>query len=107
VDDQISISALQKLNDAASQAAVTAERELLRTLMAGCLAPVAALASVVHDELQLRARVLSIDGSKILEARISGVACEAARIGQRLGQQLLDQGASELIGRPSVSKIDP
>jgi hydroxymethylbilane synthase len=105
-DDQTSISALHKLNDADSQAAVTAERELLRTLMAGCLAPVAALASIVHDELQLRARVLSIDGSKILEARISGVACEAARIGQRLGQQLLDQGASELIGRPSVSKID-
>ncbi len=100
-DDQNAIAALQKLNDAASQAAVTAERELLRTLMAGCLAPVAALAVVGQEELKLRARVLSLDGTKILEAKISGVACEAARIGQRLGQQLLEQGASELIGRPN------
>jgi hydroxymethylbilane synthase len=98
-DNASAVAALQKLNDADSLSAVTAERELLRTLMAGCLAPVAALATVAQDELKLRARVLSIDGTQILEASISGVALEAARIGQRLGEQLLTQGASELIGK--------
>lgn len=98
-DDHSAIAALQKLNDWESQAAVTAERELLRTLMAGCLAPVAALASVTQDKLTLRARVLSIDGVKVIEANLMGAVHEAAAIGQRLGRQLLEQGAHQLIDR--------
>jgi hydroxymethylbilane synthase len=42
-DDQATRSALQRLNCDSSFAAVTAERALLAALLAGCLAPVAAL----------------------------------------------------------------
>lgn len=99
VDDTESLLALSKLNDAESYAAVVAERAMLRTLMAGCLAPVAALGRVVHDEVILRGRVIAMDGSEMLEGQLSGSAAEPELIGIMLGNQLLEQGADRLISQ--------
>lgn len=89
--------ALQKLNDPKAFAAVTAERAMMRTLMAGCLAPVAALATVVADEVRIHGRVIAMDGSTILEAQTNGPSSQAEKVGQKLAQQLLEQGAESLI----------
>ncbi|MFO0941724.1 MAG: hydroxymethylbilane synthase [Pirellulales bacterium] len=98
-DDTETIQALSKLDDPESHAAVVAERALLRTLMAGCLAPVAALGRVVHDEVILRGRVIALDGSEVLEGQVSGSATEPELVGIMLGNQLLEQGADRLISQ--------
>jgi len=103
--DQVTIDALEKLNDPHSKAAVTAERSLLAHLLAGCLAPVAAHATVTSDQLSLHARVLSVDGQRHIEGSTVGPITEAFDIGQRLAQLLSEQGAAELIATARASSI--
>ncbi len=89
--------ALAQLNHLASQAEVTAERALLLALLAGCLAPVAARATVNGDRLTLVAKVLSLDGQQVLSASSSGLTSQAAAVGSQLASDMLAQGAAELI----------
>lgn len=116
-DDQAARTAVGLLDDPPSHAAVLAERALLAALRGGCLAPVGAWARVEADRLRLTAAVLSADGRTRLfaedavEVRIpaegseSGEAArEAASVlGIGVAEQLLGQGAAELIAqsRPS------
>ncbi len=99
-DDQPSRQALTQLNHPVSFAEVASERALLRSLLAGCLAPVAALAKVDGGgKLQLTARVLSLDGRESLEGRAAGPMDEAEEIGECLAAELREQGAMEFIDR--------
>lgn len=96
-DDDNTAQALASLNDETSFAAVTAERSLLASLLAGCLAPVAAQGLVTGDELTLKAKVLRRDGSQTIEGQHTGPTADAAQIGESLARTLSDQGAQELI----------
>lgn len=96
-EDESTLEALRKLDHADSHAAVCAERELLASLLAGCLAPVAALATTADGQLELRARVLSADGSECIDGIEKGQPQHAEELGQRLAKQLSKQGAEELI----------
>jgi hydroxymethylbilane synthase len=97
MDDQRTQEALRKLNHAASEAEVIAERSLLAHLLAGCLAPVAAKATVTGSKLELSARVLSIDGQQVLAGAAHGGMHQAEMVGQELAEKMLAQGAAELI----------
>ena len=95
---------LAVLDDAASRAAVTAERAVLATLEAGCSAPVGALADVVEgddgDELWVRAIALSADGVLSVRMSASGSIGDAHGVGTRLAEQMLDDGAADLVQAP-------
>jgi len=95
--DQRSRDLLEPLNDPTTAASVTAERTVLATLQAGCLAPVATWGRVEKEKLLLDAIVLSEDGNQRLVGRGEGSITEAAAIGQEVAQQLLEQGAASLI----------
>ncbi|RJO76554.1 hydroxymethylbilane synthase [Nocardia panacis] len=106
-DDPALVAALAPFDDAASRAAVLAERALLATLEAGCTAPVGALAEVVEsldddghvvDELSLRGCAAAVDGSEVLRASVVGAPHDAAALGRALAAELLDMGARELLG---------
>ena len=100
-DDTDLVAALSALDDAATRAAVLAERALLARLEAGCSAPVGALAEVVEgddgDELWLRATVLSLDGALSVRMSASGPLGDASGVGVRLAEQMLDDGAADLM----------
>jgi len=99
-DDQSTREALTQFNHPVSFAEVAAERALLRSLLAGCLAPVAALGKVDGGgKLHLTARVLSLDGRETLEGRAAGPMDEAEEIGECLAAELREQGAMEFIDR--------
>ncbi|HSX66238.1 MAG TPA: hydroxymethylbilane synthase [Nocardioides sp.] len=91
----------EALDDPSTRAAVTAERELLRALEAGCSAPVGALAEVAEGEdgpeVWLRAVASAVDGTVELRRSASGPVTEAAEIGRRLATSMLDEGAAALI----------
>lgn len=91
----------EALDDEHTRAAVTAERELLRALEAGCSAPVGALADVAEGdhgpEVWLRAVASAVDGTVELRRSASGPVSEAAEIGRRLAASMLDEGAAALI----------
>jgi hydroxymethylbilane synthase len=84
-----------KLNHAATNAAVTAERALLATLEGGCQVPIGGHARVENGTVHLRAIVASPDGSRIIRGERSGA--DPAAIGRSLGQEMLDKGAREIL----------
>ncbi len=96
-DDAAAREALARIDDAATHQAVLAERALLRSLRGGCLAPVAALAQVVHQRLRLQAVVLSPDGTHRLHTTVTGEPEQAESLGEEAARELLDRGAAELI----------
>jgi len=96
-DDQEARSLLAPLDHAQSHQRVLAERALLLSLRAGCLAPVGAFTQMKSVRLRLDAVVLSPDGNQRLTASNALMGDEAVEIGQLVAQQLLDQGAADLI----------
>ncbi|MGD9958448.1 hydroxymethylbilane synthase [Nocardioides sp.] len=89
------------LEDPHTRVAVDAERSLLATLEAGCAAPVGALAEVVEgedgDELWIRAVALSPDGTLSIRNSHTGLPHDAAGVGRQLAEDLLADGAAQLI----------
>jgi hydroxymethylbilane synthase len=100
-DDLIDL--LASLDDAATRAAVTAERSVLAALEAGCSAPVGALADVAEDgftepELYLRAVVAAVDGSTTVRLSMTGAPSDAAVLGKSLARRMIEDGAADLMG---------
>jgi hydroxymethylbilane synthase len=89
------------VDHAATRAACTAERALLRTLEAGCSAPIGALAEVAEgddgDELWLRAVVAAVDGSRLVRLSASGPPETAERVGSDLADEMLREGADVIM----------
>ncbi len=92
-DDTAVLAALVPLEDPATRAAVTAERQMLATLEAGCTAPVGALAEVVEGEdgpeLWLRGALGQEDGVRRLSA--NGPVDDPVSLGTALANELLER----------------
>jgi hydroxymethylbilane synthase len=92
-DDDAVLKALAPLDDSAVRVAVTAERQMLATLEAGCTAPVGALAEVVEGEdgpeLWLRGALGQEGGVRRLSA--NGPVDDPHALGRALANELLEQ----------------
>jgi hydroxymethylbilane synthase len=98
--DEETQALLRTLDDAATRAAVLAERAFLRGLGGGCLLPIGALGEITEGMLALRGAVLPPDGSQRVQGEITGPAAAAETLGVRLAEILLQQGARELLTHP-------
>lgn len=97
-DDARASAAIAALDDPLTNAAAAAERSLLNALRAGCRAPVAALATAGDGgTLVLRARVLALDGSEMLEDEVTGPLADPLGLGRALAERLLSRGAQRLV----------
>ncbi len=98
--DAVLLDALRSLDDAATRAAVTAERSLLATLEAGCSAPVGAYATVSGEGeallVHLTGNVVSLDGTVSVRKSVTGAAGDAVAVGRELALDLLASGAPGL-----------
>lgn len=96
-DDSDAQALLAPLTCPAARAEVIAERALLRTLRAGCHAPLGAWAELTDQTLILTAVLLSTDGTSRLEQSVSGAVDDPERIGIATAERLLEAGASALL----------
>ncbi len=96
-NDTATLDAVLKLDDSATHCSVVAERAMLAALRGGCLAPVGAWGRVESEELRLDGVVLSSNGQKRITAAATGDPDDAIRLGQSVAEQLLNDGAGELI----------
>jgi hydroxymethylbilane synthase len=96
------MEAVRRLDDASSRAEIAAEREVLAALGGGCHLPLGVLGRVYGRRLSLVARVVSADGTQIVEDRESGDAAGAQEMGRRLGARLVGAGARHLIPADSA-----
>ncbi len=96
-DDRATQAAVEPLDHAPTHASVLAERTLLARLEGGCLAPIAAWGRPKDDWLELTGRVIHPDGTKRIEATLTGPLGEPIELGRRVADALADQGAADLI----------
>jgi hydroxymethylbilane synthase len=91
-------SALARINDEWTSAALVAERAVVAALGGGCQIPIGALASSAGGEnLELVAAVVALDGSRIVRGRARGPLRDGEAIGTRLAAQLISEGANEIL----------
>ena len=96
-DDQ-SIGALVGfLHDDVTFAEVTAERSLLDRLGGGCHVPIGVRARVAATQLTMIGVVASLDGSALCRSEITGPLADAAELGKRLAERLLEKGAAKFL----------
>lgn len=101
--DDPACDGVRKLDHLPTRAAVTAERNLLASLHGGCLAPIAALGRVSNNNLQLKATVLSQDGTRRLDethelpSDSHSLIATAVQLATQTANALLERGAEELI----------
>ncbi|MGB0760285.1 MAG: hydroxymethylbilane synthase, partial [Rubripirellula sp.] len=101
--DDPACDGVRKLDHLPTRAAVTAERNLLASLHGGCLAPIAALGRVSNNNLQLKATVLSQDGTRRLDethelpSDSQSLIATAVQLATQTANALLERGAEELI----------
>ena len=96
-DDAETHTLLGRLNHAGSWAQMLAERALSRALSGSCNLPLAGHARLEGGMLSMTGRVGSPDGTRLLEAAVSGPAADAEALGLRLAQALLAEGADEVL----------
>jgi len=96
-DDHATRELLQGLDHPDTHRAVLAERTLLARLHGGCRAPIGAWGRVEDQKLHLDAVVLLPDGSQRLTAGANRPPAEARELGQQVADDLLAQGAHELL----------
>ena len=85
------------VNDADTESGTRAERGFLRKLEGGCQVPIGAFGEVIDGEVHLKGYVGAIDGSKSVRGEISGSPDDAASLGIQLANQLLKDGAEEIL----------
>ena len=82
-----------------SSACVLAERAFNRRLEGGCQVPIAAYATLEDGGLSLRGLVASLDGARVLRARVRGRVEDAEPLGAEAAAAVLEQGAGEILAR--------
>ena len=95
--DRRTAEVVRRVHSEETERCVGAERAFLSRLGSGCQVPVGALAKISGGTLALRGRVVSLDGTQVLEGEESGPSADAARAGERLAERLLKQGAAKII----------
>lgn len=88
---------LERLGDPGAEAETRAERTLLAILEGGCQVPIGALARVDRPRLSLTACVASLDGTTLLKTQGEGDASHPEELGRRAAEDLIRQGAGEII----------
>ena len=99
LDDQRVRELLAPLNHTDTADRVRCERAMNLTLQGGCQVPIGSYALLDGDEIWLRALVGEPDGSQIVRGEIRGPRSEAEQLGITLAEQLLEQGAKEILDR--------
>ena len=99
-DDADTLELVRPLNHADSAICVNAERAANARLGGGCHLPLAVYAELHkdnRDEITVRAVVGSVDGGKLLASEKTGARTAAVEIGCAVAEDLLAQGAGEIL----------
>jgi hydroxymethylbilane synthase len=97
LDDEEVKQTIAFFNHPETAHAVRAERALLWRCEGGCQVPIAAHGVVTGNQLQLTGFVASVDGTRSVRGSITGPAEEYEKLGITLAEQLLKDGAHEIL----------
>jgi hydroxymethylbilane synthase len=95
-DDTRIAEMLRSIEDPISRAEITAERALIEKVEGGCRFPLGAVAIAKDGKITLHASIFSADGAKNIKIKTSGSARNPKKLGTKVADDLLAQGAAEL-----------
>ncbi|WP_371374306.1 hydroxymethylbilane synthase [Thalassotalea aquiviva] len=96
-DDQRVKALLAPLEHKTTRLRVLAERAMNCALEGGCQVPIGSYAVIDGEDIELRGLVGAPDGSVILQQQITGKALQGEELGNALAQQLLKDGADQIL----------
>jgi hydroxymethylbilane synthase len=96
-EDKQTQALLACLNHADTATRVKAERAVNNHLQGGCQVPIGAFSQLHGDDIIIDALVGAVDGSEIIQHQISGPAINAEKLGIEIAEQLLADGADQLL----------
>jgi hydroxymethylbilane synthase len=85
------------LNNRESEICLLAERAFLKKLEGGCSIPAFALAILADGQVTLTGGLASLDGRKILKKCLTGPEVSAEKLGEELGNSILENGGREML----------
>ncbi|MEM6162634.1 hydroxymethylbilane synthase [Erwinia sp. P6884] len=97
LDDAQTITLLSALNDDDTATRIKAERAMNTRLEGGCQVPIGSYAVLEGDMLWLRGLVGSPDGKEMIRGERRGPREDAEKMGISLAEELLDNGAREIL----------
>ena len=97
LDDEELLALIKPLICDKTTACVQAERAFNRRLEGGCQVPIAAYALLDGDKIGLRGLVGQPDGKLVLRGERQGDASDPDAIGIALAEELLEQGAGDIL----------
>ena len=97
LDDERTRALLAPLNHHGTAVRVSAERAMNMRLEGGCQVPIGSYAELKDNELWLRALVGAPDGSVMVRGERRGKPEDAVTMGVSLAEELLDNGAREIL----------
>ncbi len=96
--DLETLDLIMPLNDPQTQQRIVAERALNERLDGGCQVPIGGFAQIdEYDCLELQGVVGDLEGKQILRYSIHGAVSSAEELGDKLGKELLAQGAGQIL----------
>lgn len=98
-DDSRTRDLLLPLNHAPTALRSRAERGVARLLQGSCQVPLAVYAEVEAEMLHIQAMIGEPDGSRVLRSRCQGAAADIEQLVGSLAEDLLQQGAGQIIAR--------
>lgn len=104
VKDTNTAEILGTLDDEETRTAIIAERALLAKLQGGCQVPLGAWARMERGELVMEAVVCSADGAQYVRQKASALPDQAAQLGERMAQLLIEGGAQSILDEVNRSR---
>lgn len=98
-DDARAIEFVRALNDTQAWQCCVAERSFAQRLEGSCQSPIAGFATLDGDGLQLHGVIGSPDGREVYRGSHHGAIADAQAVGVRLAEELLKDGAGQLLER--------
>lgn len=96
-DDPSTLHWLTALDDGATRRTVGAERAMNRSLGGNCTFPIAAWCERDGEQLVLTGRVGDAATGRLIQAQAHGALNDPEALGHRVAQELLGQGAAQLL----------
>ena len=96
------IELMAPLNHPDTAACVSAERAMSRRLAGSCQTPLGSYAQIFNGQLKLTGFVADLQGTRFVQANLTGSPTEAEKIGVALAEELLAQGAGKILAELGV-----
>ncbi len=96
-DDDATSELIAAIDDEKAHTTAFVERRVLSVMQCGCHAPAGAFAAIDKDDIIICAFISDLEGRNFIRRRITGPAANADTLAEKLANQLLDTGGSEIL----------